>query len=130
MGIVQFFKTVLGSPLKTPYSWGSIHPCTGGVYLRVWEEDFSTVDGYKVVMVLDPEIPFQVNSATTMASYRQRQRHVKSIEDGARSFCVVCRGRDQKRMISFDSDRILVGGPILLREDVSKWLIIKGEEAI
>ena len=130
MGINQFFDVVLGARTKNPYSWGSTHPRSGDIYLRVWEEDFSKVNGDKIVRVLDLEHLLKRRCASTeVANYKQRKRHVEAIRNGQRSFCVVCRGRDQKQIIWFDRSKVLVGGDILCSED-SLWLTIDGDRPL
>ena len=119
--ISDFFEDCLGAPLlNTRWSWGAISPSTGHVYLRVWADEFRTVQGRRCVRVMYPSSP------SRSPGYSERQRHLRLIRKGAKAFGVIQTAVDPaaspRRIESFDAAELMVGGELSEKPDGFIWL--------
>lgn len=125
MPITRFFDQILGTRLNTKFSWGSVHPRTGDIYLRVWREDIKVEDGKERVQVLLPRDRHNfTNRPVTLINYQEREEHIRAIQRGCTAYCVVCIGRDYNQMLAYDHSKLLVGRKIIEDADGVLWLEI------
>ena len=120
MTISDFFEHHLGAPLcNKRWSWGAISP-SGHVYLRVWDDEFQTVQGRHHVRVMYPSGPSRSHG------YSERQGHLQMIQEGAKAFGVIQTAVDPeaspRRIKSFDATELMVGGKLLENSDGFMWL--------
>ena len=120
MTISDFFEHSLGAPLRnTRWSWGAVSP-SGHIYLRVWHDDFQTVQGLRCVRVVYPSRPSRSHG------YSERQRHLRMIQSGAKAFGVIQTAIDPeespRRIKSFDPTELMIGGELLENPDGFIWL--------
>ena len=121
MDITDLFKKV-GAPLKNDrWSWGAVSE-GGDVYLRVWQDEFRTIDGKQTVRVTAHK---EFENDPKNLGYNERLKHVDKIRAGAKSFCILCLAKDpnsQPREIKdFDDKEIFVGGE-LIQDGEDCWL--------
>ena len=106
---ISAFMTQLGAPPRNVrWSWGSVSPA-GVVYLRVWSDEFRTINGMRHARLTNHA---QYRSNPSLPGYRERQKHVRLIRQGAQSFCIVCQPTSPsaapRSILSF-SRRLLAG---------------------
>ena len=85
-------------------------------------------DGRNVVRVLLP--PHLQSHAFGKSGYTQRERHIQLIDSGAKCFCVVGWGRDSARMRRYITDRVMIGGKLIIVSEGTYWLEEKGWKEI
>ena len=97
MSISEFFKSRLGVKLtNTRWSWGASNPDTRQVFLRVWDDDFKTIDGVKHIRILAKDWGGSSNG------FPERIRHIEELRKGSEGYGVICTPRD------FDDDSRLI----------------------
>lgn len=89
----------------------------GNVYLRVWENEFQSIDGKRHVLILrNPEAS---DVRPGRPGRREREDHIERIRQGARAFCVVCRAKDPeatpKSIDSFETS-VLPGRRVVYKD--------------
>ncbi len=86
MRISAFFRDVLKAKLaNTVWSWGTVRPDTGQVFLRVWNDEIDTIArGDRVFVLGEP-----TKAARTRGS-KERARHVEMLSQGSKGYGVVC----------------------------------------
>jgi putative restriction endonuclease len=115
MKISAFFQDVLGANLANDrWSWGAVNPVTDQVFLRVWHDQIQHSGSEEWVQLLrkpprDPSNP--------TLGYRERQRQIDQIRNGAKGFGVVCVAVDpqvyyKRNIKSFDSDTLVELGEV------------------
>jgi len=113
--ITAFFDSCLDAPLRNSrWSWGAVSRDERKVYLRVWKEQIASLDGARHVKVLRGD--------NTKQGYRERERHLQRIKEGAEVWCVLCRHKPPgagSRIASFDRTPIRAQ---LIDRDGSAWL--------
>lgn len=113
--ISAFFKSRLGVELtNTRWSWGASNPDTRQVFLRVWNDDFKTIDRVKHIRILGKDW------GGSSRGFPERQRHIEELRKGAEGYGVLCIPRDiaDKRYIkTFIQHELLRFGKII---DVGK----------
>lgn len=117
MVISRFFEHELNAPLKNiRWSWGAMDG-EGNVYLRVWEDEFRSIDGKRHALVLRRLRAGDVRLGRQ--GRRERADHVERIRHGAKAFCVVCRAKDPgatpKSIDSFETS-VLRGRRIVTKD--------------
>lgn len=130
MGTEAFFREVLGAPVRNVrWSWGALHPATGAVFLRVWEDQIRDGPDGREVMVF-------YHGRSNSNGLSERQRHVDRIAAGFPAFGVICVAEDPsapppRKIANFDSQRLLALGE--LRDDPDDevvWARVEGEVAV
>ncbi len=129
MGITDLFKK-LGAPLKNQiWSWGAVSE-GGDVYLRVWQDEFRTIDGKQTVRVTHHRT---FENDRENSGYKERLEHIELIRNGAKSFCVLCLAKDvnsrPREIKDFDAKMIRVGGE-LIQDGEDYWLEIVGTKKV
>lgn len=110
MSISSLFRD-LGAPLRnTRWSWGSVHPESGTVFLRVWQDEVRKVSGREVVRLTNRE-RFE---GTSSLGYAERRRHIDLLRQGAPGYLIFCEARTPitipRRLRSYVSDRVFPTG--------------------
>lgn len=89
MKISQFFEKKLGANLRnTRWSWGAVDPVRNIVFLRIWDDQISKVDGVDRVHV------YWKNRKSNSPGFKERQQHIAAIENGAEAVGVICKAVD------------------------------------
>lgn len=119
--ITQFFSA-LGAPLRMMrQSWGA-ERADGAVFLRVWQDRCHSHDGKRYVQLTHLE---KYGGDSSNSGYKERQRHVKQIREGAKCYLVMCQAKDTvtspRDIKSFNKDSVFVGGE--LKQCNSDWWI-------
>ena len=130
MTISQFFRDRLGAPLvDAGWSRGAISPSTGHVYLCVWIDEPGTLNGRSCVRITDGRLPDPADPGDC-----ERHAHVREIERGARTLCVVLTAVDPqerpRRVKSFEGDALMVGGELIRDSEGRFWLEDAGRRPI
>ena len=123
--ISAFFAETLGAPLKNArWSWGAVHPDTGAVHFRVWENEVQTVNGIRYARLGTRLKP---GRSPNRPGYRERLQHVKLVREGAAARCILCRENDPpvngRRIHSFCPTPIR--GLRICRFDGEDWLALQ-----
>lgn len=127
MSVSNMFQR-LGAPLKNiRWSWGAVSKC-GDVYLRVWEEDLTCLEGKRVVRVRLPRE--RQPDAFGKPGYKERVCHLKLIQSGSDSYGIVIRGRDAARIRDYISNKILIFGNLIEDDEGVYWLEVKGWKSV
>lgn len=131
MSITRFFAKQLNAPLANGrWSWGAQCP-SGGIYLRVWADEFKSMDGKRWAR-LTRQSAFADRSSHP--GWAERKRHVAVVAGGAKAYAVVCRAKDPKaatrQIASFKRDAVLVGGTVRVDSHGDHWLEIVGRKAV
>lgn len=85
MNISTFFRHVLGAPLHNErWSWGAVHPETGEIFLRCWNDEIEQFNGQQYVQVE------WLDWVDTKAGRNERRQHVEAIQSGVSGRLVVC----------------------------------------
>ncbi len=113
MSMADLFQK-LGAPLtSTRWSWGAVSE-EKDVYLRVWQDEFRTIDGKLTVRVIRHRAP---ENDSENLGYKERLDHVAQIRSGAKSFCILCVAKkpfsSPRVLASFDKEMIFVGGELI-----------------
>jgi hypothetical protein len=114
----------LGAPLtNTRWSWGAVRETDGTVFLRVWQDEGQRIDGRNFTRI-SANAFFLANDPTNLG-YMERSRHIELIRGGARSYMIMCWGRDTEgglsEILGFDDRELFVGGE-LIEIDGEFWL--------
>lgn len=117
------FFAALGAPLaNVRWSWGAVRPHDGAVFLRVWKDRRRSRDGVTFVKVTHNHA-YVTNQGNP--GYRERQRPVGLIRQGAPSYLVMCEVVDPDarphKIASFDTREVFPGGRII-EEDGEFWI--------
>jgi hypothetical protein len=113
MSISDLFA-YLGAPLiNKRWSWGSVRPSDGAVFLRVWQDlKFIDSEGRRYMQICGL---YEDDSATP--GYPERVQHTEAIREGAPCFMVMCVAADtetpKRQIISYDDKDIFVGGDVI-----------------
>lgn len=112
MKISEFFKSRLGVKLKNDrWSWGASNHDTRQVFLRVWDDDFKTIDDVEHIRILGKD--YWVGQSP---GFPERQRHIKELRKGAEGYGVLCTPRDlddTRRIKTFNQEVLLRFGKII-----------------
>jgi hypothetical protein len=107
MKINQFFAETLGANVKNPrWSWGAVEPMFDRIYLRVWADQFKTIEGKEHILV-DRDDYFEGYQSNGI---KERRDHVQLVRDGAAGYGVVCKPNDnneKRKICEFDSKLLL-----------------------
>ena len=128
MASVTTFFASLGAPLVNPrWSWGALRRSDGTIFLRVWQ-DLKLIEDGQSLMLLDGRNA-DIQDAL---GYKERQRHIESIRNGARCFLVMCTVDDPKasprKIREFNDQEVFAGGEIVERN--GKVYIRRGERLL
>jgi hypothetical protein len=131
-GIISRGKTMtlsdlfayLGAPLANMrWSWGAVRATDSAVFLRVWQDEGQKIDG-RYFTRISANAYFLANEPKNLG-YMERSRHIDLIRGGARSYMIMCRGRDiegsPREIVGFDDSEVFVGGELIELEGES-WL--------
>ncbi|MEM7542824.1 MAG: HNH endonuclease [Pseudomonadota bacterium] len=95
------------------WSWGAADPISNSIYLRVWGDEVSTVQGVEAVLIT------RANQRQSHG-YKERKRHLDQVRAGWRWYGIACTAKEpdadpeQGRVIAdFDQDYLLRFGRIL-----------------
>tara|TARA_R110000744_G_scaffold158819_1_gene274855 strand:- start:13021 stop:14139 length:1119 start_codon:yes stop_codon:yes gene_type:complete len=81
--ITKFFELTLGASLKNPrWSWGAINPSTNDIFLRVWDDQRSTINGRDCVLLM--------GSNWNGTGVSERLEHIRALREGARTYAIRC----------------------------------------
>lgn len=122
MSISHLFER-LGAPLRNVrWSWGAV-TATGDVYLKVWTDELVTKDGKRWAR-LTRHSAFADRPGNL--GWLERKKHVSMVEQGARSYALLCRAEDPqaetRTIASFDNRSLFVGGSVLTDPEGDHWL--------
>ena len=112
MSISDFFQNKLGVKLKnTRWSWGASNPATKQVFLRVWDDDFKTIDGLKHIRILGKDWVGRSHGLP------ERKGHIEELRKGSEGYGVLCTAKDSdlskaRRIKTFDQEVLLKFGQI------------------
>jgi hypothetical protein len=114
----------LGAPLtNTRWSWGAVRETDGAVFLRVWQGEEQKINGRYFTRISSNAF-YLANEAANLG-YTERSRHIELIRRGAKSYMIMCRGRDIEgsptEIVGFDDNELFVGGE-LIEVDGESWL--------
>jgi len=113
MSISEFFKSRLGVKLtNTRWSWGASSPGTRQVFLRVWDDDFETIDGVEHIRILGKD---WVGSSRGLP---ERHQHIKELRKGSEGYGVLCTAEDTdpskaRSIKTFNQEVLLKFGKII-----------------
>src|SRR5690349_5448881 len=89
----DFFKW-LGAPLKNnQWSWGAARAKDGAVFLRVWQDESTQVDGRTLMRLTNREVS---TSRRADLGYRERLTHLDLVRAGAHCYLIMCVARDPR----------------------------------
>ena len=117
MSISDLFENKLGVKLKnTRWSWGASNPDTKQVFLRVWDDDFQSIDGLEHIRILGKDW------VGPSHGFPERIRHIEELRKGSEGYGVLCTAEDSdpsdaRRIKTFDHNTLLQFGQII---DVGK----------
>lgn len=119
--ITSFFRS-LGAPLvNSRWSWGASND--DYIILRVWRDETVTVDGKMRSLVYNP----QEDIADKMGQ-RERQKHLDAVATGKPCYLIMCTANRHdaltRKIQSFDTNRIFIGGNLIANENGSKSIEI------
>lgn len=130
MTLTELFS-YLGAPLaNNRWSWGAVRKTDGAVFLRVWQDEWRTVDGRRAVRITDNQ--FFADTPDNLG-YSERLRHIDLIRMGNRSFMIMCLAHDvnaNPRTIQSFNDREVFVGAAVFEHDGESWLEVVGREPI
>ena len=112
MSIGKFYSDTLGANLaNSRWSWGAFNPNTNQLFLRVWEDQITTINGRDHVSLL------LLNSNNPSNGLSERERQIESLKRGAEGYGVVCTAVDKttgssRTIKSFDAETVLKLGPL------------------
>jgi hypothetical protein len=114
----------LGAPLTNMrWSWGSVRETDEAVFLRVWQDEGGKIDG-RYFTRISSNTYYMANEPTNLG-YMERLRHIELIRRGAKSYMIMCRGREIEgsptEIVGFDDNELFVGGE-LIEIDGESWL--------
>ena len=126
MTITDLFR-YLGAPLANQrWSWGSVRPTDGAVFLRVWQDESRKLEQGSYSQITFAEF-FRANPSNV--GYVERTKHVELIRAGAPSFMVMCVAADPKanprKIARIDRNDVFVGGA--LRDVDGDWWLERTE---
>jgi putative restriction endonuclease len=112
MNITDFYKNMLGANLvNVRTSWGATNPSTNQVFLRVWDDQFETVNGFERILVL------RSNWNKKSNGFPERKRHLEAIRNGSEGYGVLCTPKissSRKRSIAnFNRENLLKFGELI-----------------
>ena len=116
----------LGAPLRNSrWSWGSVRPTDGTVFLRVWQDEVKRIDSKQNLYVRITDLP----SDNDGPGFNERLEHVALIKDGASLLMVMCRARNPeispREMLDFNKQELFLGGDHLEDENGCLWVEIR-----
>ena len=113
MTIGKHFKETLRANLaNSRWSWGAFNPLTNTLFLRVWQDNITEIDGKTYISVLNED--WTGNSP----GFPERIRHVASLKNGTKGYGVICVARSTEPNTSrsikeFDQNNLAEFGEIL-----------------
>lgn len=122
MSQAELFKR-LGAPLhNVRWSWGSVRPSDGSVFLRVWQDRMTRHDGRLFFMATHHD---SYQDRPSDLGYQERLRHVAKVRAGAGCYMVMCLAENTeaipRTIKSFNRDELFVAGAV--REiDGDTWI--------
>jgi hypothetical protein len=122
MSLTQHFKK-LGAPLRNSrWSWGSVRPSDGAIFLRVWQDQKIRLNG-KSYMLVTHHAAYVGNESSP--GYRERLGHIDLAREGRTIFMVICIAKDPdavpRTIGSFIEDDVFLGGEIVDHEG-DRWI--------
>ena len=113
----------LGAPLKNPrWSWGSVRPADGAVFLRVWQDEQRKVEGRWYTQISANQF---FKDEPGNLGHAERQTQVERVRNGAPSFMIMCQASDPQahpRSIgNYNQREVFVGGNVI-RLEGDDWL--------
>ena len=108
----------LGAPLRnTRWGWGAVSG-DGAVILRVWQDEYSEIDGRRFRKLQDP-------AWSTSAGFAERAQHVDLIRAGARGYMAIVTAVDTKasrrKIADFNPGRFMPIGELKTTPDGVVW---------
>ncbi|GAC1622379.1 MAG: hypothetical protein NVS9B10_06260 [Nevskia sp.] len=116
MKISEFFTETLKAPLaNTRWSWGAVRPNSNQVFLRVWADQIDETIPPAQVSIL------RVDWKRLTPGYKERERHVAALQNGAKGYGLVCTAVDTaavaaRRIESFEDKYLLKLGNVSERD--------------
>jgi hypothetical protein len=113
----------LGAPLSNiRWSWGSVRPSDGAVFLRVWKDLIQPRNGNQYIRIGNET---KLRSNPRNLGRKERMQHILRVANGARCFLIMCEAIDPKaepRAIKdFNSEHVFPGGKVL--EENGEWWV-------
>jgi len=123
MTLTELF-VYLGAPLNNPrWSWGAVREIDGTVFLRVWQGEENRIEGRYFTRI--SANGFYLARHPKDFGYVERSKHIELIRGGAKSYMIMCRGREVEgspsEIVGFDDNELFEGGD-LIEIDGEFWL--------
>jgi hypothetical protein len=111
----------LGAPLHNKvWSWGATTEDENTVYLRVWQNETTVIDGKNYVLIYAEEV-----KERKRAGHSERRRHVNLIRSGASCYLIFCEPKKPltmpRKVLDYISDRVYPTGE-LIEHQQSIWI--------
>ncbi len=105
----------LGAPLRNVrWSWGSVRPSDGTVFLRVWQDGSRQMEGKRYMWISD-ETP-----ATGDVGANERLEHARLAQSGRPCYMVMCQAEDtsaeRRKVKTFNAREVFEGGEVVVVE--------------
>lgn len=122
MSLTAYFER-LGAPLKNSrWSWGAIRESDGAIFLRVWQDRKTRLDG-KTYMMVTHHDAYVGNESSP--GYRERLQQVEFARAGRPVYMIMCLvdvpDARPRKIKSFNKDDVFVGGQ-LIEYDGNTWV--------
>ena len=117
MSITRIFEK-LGAPLaNSRWSWGSIRPTDGAVFIRVWKDQQEKIENAYYMRVTHHE---KFVGKENNLGYQERNEHVELIREGAPCFMLMCQAKEvtavPRAIKCFNEKEIFKGGEVIEKE--------------
>lgn len=110
----ELFERVRAPLKNTRWSWGAVRGDDGAVFLRVWQDETTKLNGKRFIRITANQF-FQANDPSNHG-YQERLEHVERVRGGAPLFLVMCRAMDPsahpRQVGGFNSKEVFRGGAV------------------
>jgi hypothetical protein len=125
LSLTEMFSS-LGAPLaNSRWAWGAERPSDGVVFLRVWQDECSRLDGKSFVRVTAHEF---FKDRPDNLGFAERLSHLSLLRAGTPCYMIMCHAEDTKahpRSIAGYNDRELFVGGSVIEFDGDTWIELK-----
>jgi hypothetical protein len=118
----EFFAK-LGAPVvNSRQGWGSVRPSDGAVFLRVWQDEFQTQNGRRLVQVTHHD---SHEVEVKNSGDQERLQHVERVRQGATCYLMMCQATDvnaRPRVVKQFNDQEVFSAGGVVELDGDLWM--------
>jgi len=123
MTISQFFEMLEAPLVCFRRSWGAYRAEDNVLFLRVWQDECTSIDKKRCVRILNAE------STGDSFGRKERREHIQAIETGTPVYLIMCVAKDPgavpRSIHRFNRDELFIGGKVHTL-DGNVWLELVG----